>query len=75
MADLSHNGMIEWFDRCYCQNGRCKSHIFLADVIAIVCEMMLLLTIIIMFILTDDIVSYLIIVADVKPLWTSIYNG
>ena len=55
--------------------GRCKSHIFLADVIAIVCEMMLLLTIIIMFILTDDIVSYLIIVADVKPLWTSIYNG
>ena len=52
-----------------------KATFSLADVIAIVCEMMLLLTIIIMFILTDDIVSYLIIVADVKPLWTSIYNG
>ena len=35
MTVLSYNGMIgDLNDRCYCQSGRCKSHI-LADVIAI----------------------------------------
>ena len=25
MTDLSHNGMIEWFDRCYCQKADVKA--------------------------------------------------